>query len=261
MTDIWRQPGLSLVDALIATADPERWRRYCRLAAALPDGNAASETELAASAEASQCHRVPGAPSPTQIPAADQAAGRRRLARRGLPEVFAGALSPFGAAGAAAFDAFIARHRGPPALAAEIETLEQTLVAAFEAAGRAGRFCAAGFCGGAVRAVEPGWFGQIRLDFAADRIVLPDGSQIAGIRVTFDALGGGSGARERPARAMLREALERLWQRAAFTAGTGNERVLALVLQELQLSAADPPYGFKSAETIRKLRKALGMSL
>jgi hypothetical protein len=60
---------------------------------------------------------------------------------------------------------------------------------------------------------------------------------------------------------MLREALLRLWERGAFTAGTGNERVLALVLHELQLSPSDPPYGFKSAETIRKLRKTLGMSL
>jgi hypothetical protein len=66
---------------------------------------------------------------------------------------------------------------------------------------------------------------------------------------------------ERPARAMLREALIALWQRGAFTAGTGNERVLALALRELALSPSDPPYGFKSAETVRKLRKALKMSL
>ncbi len=67
--------------------------------------------------------------------------------------------------------------------------------------------------------------------------------------------------RQRPAQAMLRQALVALWRRGAFTAGTGNERVLALALRELGLSAADPPYGFKSAETVRKLRKALKMSL
>jgi hypothetical protein len=37
--------------------------------------------------------------------------------------------------------------------------------------------------------------------------------------------------------------------------------VLALALRELALSPSDPPYGFKSAETVRKLRKALKMSL
>ncbi|HEY2537927.1 MAG TPA: hypothetical protein VGI28_00275, partial [Stellaceae bacterium] len=97
-----------------------------------------------------------------------------------------------------------------------------------------------------------------------NQLMLPGGSAIAGVEVvlaTAVAAGAGRGARERPAKAMLRDALIALWARGAFTAGTGNERVLALVLQELHLSASDPPYGFKSAETIRKLRKALNMSL
>jgi hypothetical protein len=96
-------------------------------------------------------------------------------------------------------------------------------------------------------------------------VVLPDGSEIADIAMTAaeprDVAAGGGGARERRAREMLRQALRALWERGAFTAGTGNERVLALVLRELGLSPSDPPYGFKSAETVRKLRKALGMSL
>jgi hypothetical protein len=93
-------------------------------------------------------------------------------------------------------------------------------------------------------------------------VALADGSEIAGIEVTIAAaLPRGGRGRERPAQAMLREALVALWQRGAFTAGTGNERVLALALRELGLSPSDPPYGFKSAETVRKLRKALKMSL
>ena len=92
-------------------------------------------------------------------------------------------------------------------------------------------------------------------------MVLPDGSEIAGLEVTIGSSAAAAGrGRERPQRAMLREALITLWQRGAFTAGTGNERVLALALRELALSPSDPPYGFKSAETVRKLRKALKMS-
>jgi hypothetical protein len=93
-------------------------------------------------------------------------------------------------------------------------------------------------------------------------VVPPGGSEITGIELTFDSSAAVAGrGRERPAQAMLRQALIALWQRGAFTAGTGNERVLALALRELGLSPSDPPYGFKSAETVRKLRKALKMSL
>ncbi|MGC2523962.1 MAG: hypothetical protein WA417_15220, partial [Stellaceae bacterium] len=188
-------------------------------------------------------------------------AGRRRLAQRGMPLPFAGAPSPLGPASNAAFDDFIARHRGPPALAATIEAVERRLIDGFEAAGRAGRFQAAGFRDGGRKPLEPDWFGRVRLDFARNAVILPDGSQLAGIEVTTAsaAVRGGVGG-ERPARAMLREALVALWQRGEFTAGTGNERVLALALRELGLSAADPPYGFKSAETVRRLRKSLNMS-
>ena len=63
-------------------------------------------------------------------------------------------------------------------------------------------------------------------------MILPDGSEIAGIEVSFGTAESVAGrGRERPAQAMLRQALIALWQRGAFTAGTGNERVLALALQ------------------------------
>ena len=92
-------------------------------------------------------------------------------------------------------------------------------------------------------------------------------SEIAGVEVACGPTAADAappavgGRRERPAQAMLRQALIALWERKAFGAGTGNERVLALVLRELGLSPSDPPYGLKSAETVRKLRKALKMSL
>lgn len=145
---------------------------------------------------------------------------------------------------------------------AAIAAIEQRLIEGFEAAGRAGRFQASGFCNGARRELDPDWFGRVRLDFSRNAVVLPDGSVIAGIEVTLAAARGQAGTGgERSARAMLREALVALWERGEFTAGTGNERVLALALRELGLSASDPPYGFKSAETVRKLRKTLNMSL
>ncbi|MGH7029059.1 MAG: hypothetical protein ACREEZ_01395, partial [Stellaceae bacterium] len=157
------------------------------------------------------------------------------------------------------------RHRGDPA---RIEAIEDQLVEAFEAIGRAGGFRASGFRAGGRTEAAADWFGRVRLDFARNAIVLPDGSELAGIEATSspsatDAAptAAAVGRRERPAQAMLRQALIALWERKAFGAGTGNERVLALVLRELGLSPSDPPYGLKSAETVRKLRKALKMSL
>jgi hypothetical protein len=253
----------NLIEALVALVEPQLWRRYCRLAAALSGGGVAVAPVFAIGSlewrrqQEERCASDDGA-----IGAEEEAAGRARLLQRGKPPVFAGAPAPLGAAGGAAFDEFIARHRGPSALLAEITGVENELVAAFEEAGRYARFHATGFCDAARTEVEPGWFGRMRLDFANNRVILPDGSVVAGVEVTLtQAAVAGCRAPERPAHAMLREALVALWERGAFTAGTGNERVLALVLQELRLSAADPPYGFKSAETIRKLRKALKMSM
>lgn len=194
-------------------------------------------------------------------------AGRRRLSQRGTPPAFAGAPSPFGAAGGEAFAEFLAHHRGPPALLTQIQAVEDELVGAFEAAGRSGGFRAAGFRAGARIEAAAEWFGRVRLDFARNAMLLPDGSEIAGIEVssspsaTDEPAPAAGGRRQRPAQAMLRQALTALWERGAFGAGTGNERVLALVLRELGLSPSDPPYGLKSAETVRKLRKALKMSL
>ena len=253
----------TLLEALIEIADPQLWRRYCRLAAELIGGKSAAGTTFAVgSVEWQRQQDQAQMRQENPIGAAEQAAGRQRLAQRSAPPPFAGALSPLGAAGGAAFDEFIASRRGPPALLAEIEMVEQELVGAFEHAGRSGRYRAVGFCDAARKEVDPDWFGHMRIDFANNRLTLRDGSFISDIEVTSAlAAVSGPGARERPARAMLREALVALWERGAFTAGTGNERVLALVLNELRLSASDPPYGFKSAETIRKLRKGLGMSL
>jgi len=259
--ELYPDRALPLLQCLVATADKRLWAQYCRLAAELGAGRAgASPVYAVGSVERQREERAPRW-SEYVIGAKQEAAGRCRLAQRGAPPVFAGAPSPLGAFGATAFADFIAGRRGPAELLAEIDVIEQELVDAFERAGRAGRFCAVGFCNGAKREVEPDWFGRIGLDFAHNEIRLPDGSVIAGIGATLAASDMAERrARERPAHAMLRKALVALWERGAFTAGTGNERVLALVLQELRLSASDPPYGFKSAETIRKLRKTLQMS-
>jgi hypothetical protein len=252
----------NLVEALVAIGDAPLWRQYCRLAVQLEHGGTDATPAFApGSVEWQQQDRSETQPEST-LSAATEAAGHRRLAQRGAPLPFAGAPSPLGPASNAAFDDFIARHRGSSALLAEIAAVEQRLIDGFEAAGRAGRFQASGFRDGARRELDPDWFGRARLDFAQNSVVLPDGSVIAGIEVTLvpARVAGGAGG-ERAARAMLRRALVALWERGEFTAGTGNERVLALALRELGLSASDPPYGFKSAETVRKLRKTLNMSL
>jgi hypothetical protein len=253
-----------LAGALVRTADRQIWARYCRLAAKIEGGYAAAAPVFAVgSVEWQRQQDQP--PSPREgasLTADEQAFGRQRLAQRGAAPVFSGAPSPLGAASRAAFDDFVARHRGPPALLAEIEAVEQQLVDGFVAAGRAGRYRVSGFRDGVKREIEPEWLGTAQLDFANNRVVLPDGVETAAIEVTVEpGAMAGDAARERPARAMLRQALVALWERGAFTAGTGNERVLALALRELGLSPSDPPYGFKSAETVRKLRKALKMSL
>lgn len=261
--------GLTLIDAVIATANKAQWQRYCRLAIELTGAGTEAEPSFAIGSVEWQRQRDQPPASRTNLPSAqnlpstrEQAAGRRRLALRGAQPSFADAPSPFGAAGGAAFDAFVASRRGDAPLFAEIKSLEQQLVGAFENAGRSGRFRMVGIFDATKKEVDPDWFGRMRLDFTNNLVELPDGSVIAGIEVTLGPVKvSGSDRRERPAQAMLREALIALWERGAFTAGTGNERVLALVLQELRLSASDPPYGFKSAETIRKLRKALKMSL
>jgi len=254
---------LTLTDALIALADRQLWQRYCRLAAELEGGGAGQAPVYArGSVEWQRQQDQPLAQAEKRLTAEVEAAGRRRLASRGAPPPFSGAPSPLGAAGGAAFDDFVSRRRGPPALLAEIEAVELQLVEAFEAAGSNGQYQASGFRDGARKALEPDWFGRMRLDFMRNATVLADGSEIAGIEVTTAASPArAEGGHERRARTMLRGALIKLWERGAFTAGTGNERVLALALRELGLSASDPPYGFKSAETVRKLRKALKMSL
>lgn len=252
---------MTLIEALAATAEPALWRCYCRLAAALtqPGASRAAPVYAIGSLEWRRRQEEPDDP-----PVSDEieAAGRRRLTARGSPPPFAGGVSPLGAAGGGAFDEFVASRRGPAALLSEVEETEQRLVDAFKAAGRAGNYRLSGFRNGARQEIEPDWFGQVQLNFARNRVVLPDGSEIMGVMVAMaPPAARGTGSRGRPAQAMLREALLALWQRGALTAGTGNERVLALALRELGLSAADPPYGFKSAETVRRLRKALGMSL
>jgi hypothetical protein len=254
---------ITLVEALAAIAEPGIWQRYSLLAAALeqPAAGRAAPVYAVGSVEWQRQREEPATANPP-LSAECDAAGRRRLATRGTAAPFAGGVSPLGAAGGAAFDDFVSSRRGPAGLLAEIKAVEERLVDAFKAAGRAGRYRASGFRDGARQDIEADWFGQVQLDFARDRVVLPDGSAIAGVAVTMvPGAAGGSKPGERPARAMLRQALLALWQRGAFTAGTGNERVLALALRELGLSAADPPYGLKSAETVRRLRKALGMSL
>ncbi len=262
-------PARTLAEALIASADPRLWARYCRLAAALEARPAVEPTPAPGSLEWRRQQEQPAAATGPAAPPSPAAldAGRRRLAQRGASRPFAGAPPPFGAAGREAFAEFLGRHRGDPALLAQVAAIEDQLVAAFEALGRAGGLRASGFRAGGRAEAAADWFGQVRLDFARNAMVLPDGSEIAGVEVTSGpsaaeaAPSVAGGRRERPAQAMLRQALIALWERKAFGAGTGNERVLALVLRELGLSPADPPYGLKSAETVRKLRKALKMSL
>ncbi|HUC08845.1 MAG TPA: hypothetical protein VL985_00320 [Stellaceae bacterium] len=266
VTELTRRAVLTLIEGLIASADPKQWENYCRLAAALSaDGGAQAPVFAIGSVEWQRRQQEQRKSGKDAIEADKPAAGRRRLAQRGMAPGFAGIPSPFGSAGSGAFAEFIARHRGPAALCAEIEALEDQLVDAFAKAGRSGRLRVVGFYGAERMTVEADWFGHIRLDFANNRLILPDGSAIAGVEVTLgpasDTAGASRGAHERKAKTMLREALVVLWERGAFTAGTGNEPVLALVLKELGLSASNPPYGFKSAETIRKLRRELKMSL
>ncbi|HTV45832.1 MAG TPA: hypothetical protein VMF05_10980 [Stellaceae bacterium] len=266
--------GLSLTDALIAGAEPASWARYCRLAAELEGRPAIVPAPAPGSLEWQRRQDQPVLRTGQPLPAEALAAGCRRLARRGTPAPFTGAPPPFGAAGRDAYDAFLAAHRGPEALLAQLDGLEAEVVAAFAAAGRAGRLRATGFHHGTRVEIGADWFDHAIFDFARNTIRLPDGSTIAGVSISWDvtdappAAGAadtrgdpGRQRRQRPAQAMLRQALATLWERQAFGVGTGNERVLALVLRELGLSPANPPYGFKSAETVRKLRKELKMSL
>ena len=251
-----------MVEALISGADPELWRRYCRLAAEFEGRSTAVPVFAPGSVEWQRQQDRKSADVEPALPAYAKEAGRKRISRRRAPAPFAGAPSPFGVSGGQEFDAFLAHHRGSPALLAEVDTLEAQLVAGFKAACRAARCRVTGFRDGARVEVAADWFERLTLDFAGNRVVLPGGSEIAGVEVAAGspAVAAGHG-RERKAKAMLRQALLVLWERGAFTAGTGNERVLALALRELGLSPADPPYGFKSAETVRKLRKALKMAL
>jgi hypothetical protein len=251
-----------LIEALINNAEPELWRRYCRLATELEGRPAVTPVYAPGSMEWQAQQEQNSNQADQPVPAYAEEAGRKQISQRGAPAPFAGAPSPFGSAESEKFDAFLARHRGPPSVLAEIDAIEYQLVGAFEAAGSSGRFRATGFRDGASIEIPAAWFAQMQFDFSKNSVVLPDGSEIAGIEVTTGSSAAAAGrGRERRARAMLREALIALWQRGAFTAGTGNERVLALALRELALSPSDPPYGFKSAETVRKLRKALKMSL
>ncbi len=254
--------GMSLVEALIQTADPETWAGYCRLAARLDSRPAVKPSHAPGSVEWQEQQSRSSAAHASPPSTAEQEAGRRRLARRGAPLPFAGAPPPFGAAGAEAYDAFLSQYRGDGQLLSEIDALEQRLVGDFTAVGRSGRLRLRGFQGGGETEIKADWFGRVRLDFDGNAVVLPDRSHIGGIVAAIDAPAEAANSgmpRERRSQTILRQALTALWQRNSFTAGTGNERVLALVIAELGLSAADPPYGFKSAETIRKLRKALKM--
>ena len=253
---------LTLVEALVASADPQLWRRYCRIAAELEGQSVTDPVYAPGSVEWQRQQERASAEAEPALPAHAEGAGRSRLAGRGRQRPFAGAPSPFGAAGGQEFDAFLAHRRGPAALLAEIDAIEPQLIAGFEAACRFGRYQVTGYHDGARVEIAADWFGRTELDLGSNAVVLPDGSEIAGIEVVTGASAAtGAHGRERKAQAMLRRALLALWERGAFTAGTGNERVLALALRELGLSAADPPYGFKSAETVRKLRKTLKMSL
>ena len=142
----------TMIEALIAIADRQLWARYCRLVAELEDGGRdATPVYAIGSLEAQQQAQRP-ARGRQPLTAEEGAAGRRRLAQRSGALAFAGAPSPLGAAEGAAFDEFLARHRGQPALLAEINEVERELVSGFELAGRRGRYRAAGFYDGARRA-------------------------------------------------------------------------------------------------------------
>ncbi|MGA8380091.1 MAG: hypothetical protein WB710_03060, partial [Stellaceae bacterium] len=117
--------GLSLLEALIADADRQLWAGYCRLAAELDGRPAPAPVHAPGSVEwQRQQDREPAA-AEGALAAEAEAAGRKRLCRRGAAPPFAGAPSPFGAAEGAKFDAFLAGHRGPPALLAELAAIEQ----------------------------------------------------------------------------------------------------------------------------------------
>jgi hypothetical protein len=139
-------PVATLADALIAISDRELWERYCRLAVEWESGGPRPAPVYAfGSVEWQRQQDEPLAQTQQPFTAAMEAAGRRRLMQRGAPLAFSGAPSPLGAAGGAAFDEFIARRRGPSALLAEIEMVEQQLVEAFEVAGALADTRRAGF--------------------------------------------------------------------------------------------------------------------
>jgi hypothetical protein len=155
---------LTLIDAVIATANQAHWQRYCRLAIELTGAGAQAEPTFAIGSVEWQRQRDQPPVSRTNLPSTQnlpntqaqaQAAGRRRLALRGAQPSFAGAPSPFGAAGGAAFDEFIANRRGEAPSFAEIESLEEQLVGAFESAGRSGRFRMVGIFAAAKKEVDP----------------------------------------------------------------------------------------------------------
>ncbi len=170
--------GLSLLEALIAGAERQLWAGYCRLAAELVGRPAPAPIHAPGSLEWQRQQQREPAAADGVLPAEAEAAGRQRLSRRGAAPPFAGAPSPFGAADGARFDAFLAGHRGPPALLAEIEAIEQQLVDGFEAAGRDGGYVATGFRDGVAVEATADWFGRARLDFAGNAMVLPDGAEI-----------------------------------------------------------------------------------
>src|SRR5271165_2800944 len=86
MAELTRGSGLTLIEALIATADPPLWQRYCRLAAELSGAGAAQAAVFAiGSVEWQRQQRGQSKPGKDPLAADEDAAGRRRLAQRGTP--------------------------------------------------------------------------------------------------------------------------------------------------------------------------------
>ncbi len=143
--------GLTLIEALIRLADPEKWRRYCKLATA---------------------RRLQPTP---------EAAARERLARRGKP-----GMNVFDFFGLDAEKTAAAKAMKPePPLAMpfhELVRLEGELVRDFEEQLGVGRFHGTGFVGPEEVPVRSDWFRRgAKIDLGENSITLPSGTKVAGV--------------------------------------------------------------------------------
>jgi hypothetical protein len=100
LSDPFPTRALTLVEALIDGADPGLWRRYCLLTAELEGRPKVAPVYALGSVEWQRQQDQKSTNEAEQaLPVDAEDSGRKRISRRGAPAPFAGAPSPFGAAG------------------------------------------------------------------------------------------------------------------------------------------------------------------